>query len=103
METALQIWQVLVDVCGATDSKDNKSMFLFRQTNDDPPNEYRFGGHLGHGGKFWNEHDRWHVTCYREDETPTTRKLIDIANQALEKLKLEAIHEVRDREDDSMS
>ena len=48
--------------------------------------EWRFQGRLGFGGKFYTDHDRWRVGCYREDDTPERTKAIDEMNKALEQL-----------------
>ena len=43
--------------------------------------EYRIGGPLGFGGKYWPETNR--VTCYPEDETPQRKEIIERTNYAL--------------------
>lgn len=53
--------------------------------------EYRFGGSLGFGGKYWPE--EWRVSCYSEDETKERRETITRTNEALAKLRAELENE----------
>ncbi len=95
METVLdKIYTILVNVCGAAESE--RPWFLQNQRAADHPTEWRFRGHLGHGGKFWRvpgyrlEDDvRLYVTCYREDETPSRLAMITEANRQLSLLQKE--------------
>jgi hypothetical protein len=52
------------------------------------PSEWRFQGEFGFGGKLWLEHDRWRVSCYREDDTPERIEKIELLNLLLEVLRL---------------
>lgn len=84
---AKAVWTILAEECGAT-SEDG---FFHHQTAGRVP-EWRFGGKLGFGGKFWRNRtsrpdgswgDYWYVNCYAEDETPERRKAIEAANARL--------------------
>ena len=61
---------------------DNEDCFVHSMENG--TNEYRFQGRLGFGGKYWRGN---YVNCYREDETPELRALIDEVNRELKKLE----------------
>lgn len=43
--------------------------------------EYRIGGLLGFGGKYWPETNR--VTCYPEDENRIRKEIVEDTNRAL--------------------
>lgn len=47
--------------------------------------EYRFMGHLGHGGKYWRKSNR--VNCYPEDATPARHEIMLRLNFALAQLE----------------
>lgn len=79
MELANKTYDILVKHAGATESL--RDVFLHRW----PPDEYRFCGHLGLGGKF--HYKTFKVSCYPEDETPGRKELINITNEELSKLK----------------
>lgn len=49
--------------------------------------EYRFGGLLGSGGKFWISRNEWFVTCYPEDETPERTAVVGETNAVLAGLR----------------
>jgi hypothetical protein len=57
--------------------------------------EWRFGGTLGFGGKFWVNDGRMYVQCYREDETPRRLADIETANAAIQ----EALTRAQDTRD----
>lgn len=77
------IYTVLMETCGASPTL--REQFVQAQAHG--PSEYRFGGDLSFGGKFWNANNRWYVNCYKEDETDHRLKSIDITNQHLVELK----------------
>lgn len=79
---ASDIWDILKDA-GAPEG--GRSQFIIAQMTACV--EYRFGGLLGFGGKFWNYRDKWYVTCYPEDDTPERTVLINGVNQKLSDLK----------------
>jgi hypothetical protein len=81
-ELANQVYDVLTNVCQASEL--DRESFVFHATQGDI-GEWRFGGCLGFGGKYRGETFR--VDCYREDETPEARRIIDEANDALAKLR----------------
>lgn len=85
---ALQVYNVLVQECGAPDSPDAINTFVQVAGNsENSPMEYRFQGALGFGGKFYSPEMR--VTCYREDETPERLAMIERANARLAALSQE--------------
>lgn len=75
------IYDLLVKLCGAPEGF--REDFIYSYSKERPPREWRFQGALGFGGKFWMNTGRWYVNCYREDETPERRTIIENANQAL--------------------
>lgn len=75
------VWLVLVHVCGATPILDEMDNFVrYAKSND--PMEFRFQGELGFGGKLYFDTPP-RVSCYREDETPERKRMIDSANKFL--------------------
>ena len=73
------VWAVLVGVCGASpDERDDFVHHALRTTLL----EYRFQGNLGFGGKVYMG-DPPRVSCYKEDENPVRRVIIDGANALL--------------------
>jgi hypothetical protein len=87
-EMAHKVFDVLVHVAGASEHSRNE--FVYHYTlSDRPPTEWRFGGTLGFGGKFWRANDKWYVTCYREDGSVERQKTIDEANASLAALRAE--------------
>ena len=87
-EEANKIFDVLVETCNASETL--RQPFVVNQTTE-VINEWRFGGALGFGGKFWRKPDRIHVNQYAENETPKTRKMIEAANERLAELFAEGI------------
>jgi len=69
-EQAVAVYDVLVNRCGAHSSRHDRRDFIHAMMKAEPVREYRFGGWLGHGGKFWNDPGCFRVTAYGEDETP---------------------------------
>lgn len=87
-----EVWQVLVDTCGASSNPIDRCAFVAEFTTPTaygPTREWRFQGNLGFGGKFW--FPALTVDCYAEDETPALRQAISMAN-----LKLEALKQILD-------
>ena len=78
-----EVYTILASTCGAPESF--RSAFAHHFTEADWPNEWRFGGHLGMGGKFYRDDERLRVGCYREDETDDRREMIEKANAQLER------------------
>ena len=90
-ETAIKIYdEVLIPVCEASDCPADRDHFIIIQTDERECPEFRFCGSLGFGGKFWVNDGRFYVNCYREDETPKRRKVIEKANEKL--ALIHAIH-----------
>jgi hypothetical protein len=89
VEQANAVYDVLVEHAGASEGQ--RDMFVFTET-DRLVHEYRFGGKLGGGGKFWNCNGSWYVTAYPEDvkRWPDMQQVIDATNEALAALKAAA-------------
>jgi hypothetical protein len=81
---ASSVYVLLCIYCGAPTDDDSAADFVLSQTSPHFPTEYRFQGHLGFGGKFWRNDERWYVTCYPEDETPKRLEMIEKTNRILE-------------------
>jgi len=84
-ELANKIYDILVEEAGA--SENNRNEFIFAETKK--PEEYnhtggcaefRFGGKLGFGGKFWNANNRFYVSAYSEETGTTQEKIIESVN-----------------------
>ena len=72
------VWLLLVNVCGA--ARDERDAFI-RYAKENPQ-EYRFQGNLGFGGKLYFEFPP-RVACYPEDETAERNRTVDCANEFL--------------------
>ena len=91
-ETAERVFAVIAEECGARTGSLGQgaeafvryvgSASAFRQ-------EFRFGGALGFGGKFYNDGGRWRVGCYPEDSTLKREAMIARANERLAALRAE--------------
>lgn len=80
------VYTILVDEAGAPAGLDDREIFIRAYCEvDHPATEYRFGGLLGFGGKFWRAYDSFYITAYREDETPKTIAIRENVNVLLEK------------------
>lgn len=78
------VYTILVDEAGAyAGSREREDFIRAYCDNMHPATEYRFGGSLGGGGKFWRGCDWFHVSCYREDETPQRLATIEKVNVLL--------------------
>lgn len=70
----------------------DRQSFLYLQTGRSGngesgiPTEFRIGGLLGFGGKFWNEAHGFRVSCYREDMGPDTLRILTQTNYDLQDL-----------------
>lgn len=87
--TLRAIYDILIRTCGAYDSADAYTQFIFAADQFSAPYsfEYRFQGSLGFGGKVWLYNgDYPYVNCYREDETRERNKAMVQANQYLRNL-----------------
>lgn len=90
---AEEIWRVLVDRAGASDSLDARDTFVHYASGKNEIQEYRFMGHLGNGGKVRINADRWDVCYYREDETDLRKTLAANTNHGLAQLREEWMEE----------
>jgi hypothetical protein len=83
-------WTVLVDHAGASRFPDEEDRFVFLQSNEHVA-EYRFGGKLGFGGKFWRNAGRFYVSAYTEDVKahPSMQEVVDDVNDRLQRLTRE--------------
>lgn len=79
--TANRIYDVLEIECGAPPQM--RLDFICFCARSYSSREYRFIGHLGFGGKFWHNNNKFYVSCYREDETDERVRAIEKANKAL--------------------
>lgn len=83
-----QVWQILVEECGAqpiTGSVcDHFWEFRFHWPRC---REFRFMGKLGFGGKIWDTGTAWRVSCYPENRTPERDAMIERANARLADLR----------------
>jgi len=83
-EEANRIWDLLMAEAGAIEHW--RKDFVYHQTKVDkygPPNEYRIGGVLGYGGKFWRSYDALHVSFYSEDESDDRNEVVRRTNERL--------------------
>ena len=81
------VWDILVAHAGAYEKDRDRFVqaclvkdYFGRLT------EWRFGGHLGFGGKFWRNDGRLYISCYKEDMTKKAQKIIDKVNALLAEL-----------------
>ena len=87
-EIANRLYDILVDDCAAT--KSMRDSWVHHQTKpDELCTEWRFGGLLGMGGKFWRNAGRWYVDAYSEDYTPKKNKLIAATNKKIDAIREE--------------
>lgn len=75
------IFNILMAECGAIESDRDQFMRWFIEG---PGIEFRIGGKLGFGGKFWKNSDRYYVSCYPEDMKAKQKKIITKVNALLE-------------------
>jgi hypothetical protein len=82
-----KVWDILVEHAGALDRGHYRETFVAAfLTAKHRAYEFRFGGHLGFGGKFWRTDNRFYVSCYHEDETPDRLAVIEATNKLLAEL-----------------
>ena len=75
---------MLIRVCHAQESL--REQFIHSVTKEPPSTEFRFGGLLGFGGKFYYRRDRLYVACYPEDINVVRAEAIQKANAELDGL-----------------
>lgn len=83
-EHAAAAHDILVERAGA--DREDRYSFIFHICKPQPTTEYRFGGLLGHGGKFRNPRDGEripYIDCYPEDLTDERRAIIGDVNAEL--------------------
>jgi hypothetical protein len=86
-EQASAIYDVLVQRCKADNRDREKENFIYSHAEREfTPHEWRFGGVLGFGGKFWNTESRWYVSAYNENIDAETRLIIAETNEVLQKM-----------------
>lgn len=81
-EKANRAYTILVLTVGARDDPEARETFVSGVTKASAM-EFRFGGHLGFGGKFRNNGNRDgipYVDCYPEDVNPARNEMIRQAN-----------------------
>ena len=85
------IFNVLEEICRASKLERDQFVFFHKPENlTHFPSEYRFGGNLGSGGKFYisnRMHDRWYVDGWSTDMTDERLHVIDVANKRLEMIR----------------
>jgi len=95
-EIANKVFDLLIEEAGAYEG--NRNEFLFAQTRK--PDEYykfggctefRFGGKLGFGGKFWNTNNRFCVSAYSEETGSIQAEIIEKVNNLLKPIYEEHI------------
>ena len=87
METALAHWIYDLLVREAEARENHRDAFVHYVCESDHA-EWRFGGKLGGGGKFWSSDERYYVSCYREDETPERAAIVQRVNATLERVRV---------------
>lgn len=89
-EQANAAYDILVRWAGARADTFEREAFIYHVAKDQQPaNEYRFGGYLNWGGKFrnnGNNGDVPHVDCYREHLDREREAVIASTNAALAEL-----------------
>lgn len=85
-DMAESIWEVLVIHCGASAAPRHQEAFAAIATEPEF-SEYRFGGNLGFGGKFFATDTKWWVSCAKENDTAETMRMVNAANKELVLLK----------------
>jgi len=83
-----KIYDILVKHAGAPESPMQR--MSFHRFMNVPGNEFRFGGKLGFGGKFWKKDSQrdYRVSCYQEDEKnfPEMEEVAKKTNEELSKI-----------------
>jgi hypothetical protein len=87
LEKALmeRAYDILVEHLGASTGNKHSFVKAYLETVR-PAVEWRFGGRLGFGGKFWRNVGTISVSCYTEDNSPERTKLITKVNTLLAEL-----------------
>lgn len=77
------VYDLLVEKCGAY-PRDRDGFILHHQYIKNGSSEWRFGGLLGSGGKFYVTGHKWYVSNYTENGGPEENLLIAETNKALQ-------------------
>lgn len=85
LDVGYELYEILERMCGASSDRRAADAFAYSE-NGRHIWEYRFGGLLGFGGKFWNTARKWYVSAYPEDMTPEMRYRIARTNIELQML-----------------
>jgi len=81
------IYDLLVEECGASTYRHDRGSFIHALTaREHLGYEYRINGWLGFGGKFWNETQKFRVSCYSEEEDAETVLMVARTNERLQTL-----------------
>lgn len=85
------VYGLLVELADADPRLDTLEVFSMYWRPEDPPaspQEWRFMGNLGIGGKFYSTRQKWWVNCYPEDRTVERAHIICRVNAQLERMRL---------------
>lgn len=88
-DMAGRVYQVLIEECRAPKGHAISTFINYHSAEPGPHgrgNEWRFGGILGMGGKFWTANNSWYVNCYSDDADADTVRRIKAANARLSAL-----------------
>ena len=84
------VYTILVEECGAPEGSHRQSFIQYHTEEKPewirPTTEWRFGGKLGFGGKFWNRQGygaKFNIDCYPEEYTEELLELIVSVNEKL--------------------
>lgn len=77
-----KIYNILIKYAGTYPRM--RDTFIQNHITERPCKEWRFGGKLGFGGKYWSEDNK--VSCYPEDKTESMTILINNINSELNKI-----------------
>jgi hypothetical protein len=89
-----RVYDVLVQHAGASEHDRGRfvarhAVYLSEQNRRWNCEEWRFGGLLGSGGKFWCDPESFRVSCYTEDNSRERFEIIAKTNAALRPLQQE--------------
>lgn len=79
-------YDILVHYAKAPRDDHYKDTFVSYFTERPLAYEWRFGGLLGFGGKFWRNDNRYYVSCYPEDRTSNRTVVMAEVNRLLAEL-----------------
>ena len=83
-DKANQIYTVLTNFAGARDTERDDFVYHFSKAKE-MPNEWRFRGNLGFGGKYWPKRNQ--VSYYSEDSTEKFQELKTTIDKELKKVE----------------